>query len=245
LLSQSPSAPEAPSIDRCPLAACFHRPRGDPSPCPRRRRLRAGFRRSPPPPREGCAARHPGLITPAGLTDRARRLPTSAITTVPEHDCATDPIPRTPCRRLPSCAALTRAAERLAARGRPGESSPGAGVCLAACRHLPCDCSRGELGPEIGSPGHLLSRARVHAGRSSHAQIQGRIPRTRRRSARERRPHKGSFPRPSAKRGRFHEPEVPSIRAASRRRPLVFHKLSPTCGFPGSAPFSLSRFRVL
>jgi hypothetical protein len=92
-----------------PACAC---PFENPPPSSRRCRLRAGFVRPSPSRPLGALAR--------GSVSSARRLSTSAITTVPEHDSGRDLPPRWPRRdrsRYPAWR-FAGCRPRLAARGR-------------------------------------------------------------------------------------------------------------------------------
>ena len=181
-----------------PACAC---PFENPPPSSRRCRLRAGFVRPSPSRPLGALAR--------GSVSSARRLSTSAITTVPEHDSGRDLPPRWP-RRDRSLRGFSRAAA-LALRRAAGRSfsGPGAVVRLAA-PPAPPPCE-GSFAPTPMSSGTSCHRARVRAGRRAFADRRDRGPHELAGGRRKRHPLEGCFSTPSAKKGRMGAPEVPSV----------------------------------
>jgi hypothetical protein len=117
-------------------------------------------------PRTAAPPCHPRLIT-TGSTVQVRRLSTSAITTVLEHDSRFDPnIPWTPHRELPPCSAYFR--QLCALRRAAGRADAGSGASerLATPPAFPGrDFSRGSFAPTRSSrTPHVASFASVLAG---------------------------------------------------------------------------------
>jgi hypothetical protein len=105
-----------------------------------------------------------------------RRLLTSAIITVPEHDHVTDRPPRTRRQGLPPSSGFTRAALRLAALCWPSFQWIRGRIRFSAQAAPPRRARRGKLRPDPDWLEHLLSRAHVHAGWRSQHRYQGQVP---------------------------------------------------------------------
>lgn len=171
------------------------------------------------------------------LAQVAGELPSaSAITTVPEHDQRTARDPARLAGGCPPARRSVRATTRLAARSGSSNPGPGAGGGLSARQRLPGDPSPGSFAPDPICPD-----TSCHAPAPTPAGVARRRPRARQQTAPERRPRQGCFPPPPREEGRGPHTRGAFHREASRRRPLVFHRLSPACGFLGAAPLWPSR----
>jgi hypothetical protein len=152
----------------------------------------------------------------------ARRLSTSAITTVSEHDGGHDLHPATSPGVTP-CVSVSRAAARLPSLQRRARRRPG---CLRLRGRRspfltspapPRRSSAESFAPTPMGPGTSCREARVHAGRragrrgeepGSHESAGGQ---------RKRRPLQGCISLPSAKKVGIRAPEVPSLDRRPRR----------------------------
>lgn len=165
-------------------------------------------------PRTAAPSWHPRLIT-TGSTVQVRRLSTSAITTVLEHDSRFDPnIPTDAAPEVAPLLGVLQAALRLAARSR--SSRRGFRGQRASCDVASISRQRllaRELLPDPIVPDTPCRRFRVRAGRrAEHGYLWNRGSRGSAGGRRARRlPHKGCVTPPSAKRVAVSSPEVPSI----------------------------------
>jgi hypothetical protein len=175
---------------------------------------------------------------PGRWTDRVRRLSTSAITTVLEHDRRTDLHPARPALSCLSALRLMRAASRLAARRWPSRrQTQGPTSAFQRSRRLPTREAWGLI-PDPGRSGHLMSQTRVHPDRSSQRRWLGtKSPRARRRTTQA--PSAQGLHHP-AFREESQDPRTrgafPSMGGSEEPTPVV-HKLSPTCGVTGCGAF--------
>jgi hypothetical protein len=176
---------------------------------------------------------------PGRRTERVRRLSTSAIITVPEHDRATNHPPRTRRRELPLNSELMRAALCLAARRWPSCHGIRGHIRFSAYVASPRRARRGELCPDPERLEHPMSRTRVDPDRSSQHRWEGQVP-TRSpaddASAARARATSPSLPRRGP--GSAH-PRCFFIEDGSEEPAPVVHKLSPTCGVTGCGAFGI------
>lgn len=166
-----------------------------------------------------------------------RLLPTSAITTAPEHEPRTSRFPARPAGGLPPARRM-RAAARLSTCDRPRRPDPGAGGGLSACQLLPDDPCRREAFPRIRTARAppVTSPCPPPAGAAG----QGR--QTRLRWTLSRPPSQGCFTRPPATEDEIRAPEVPSIEKLPREVPGSPQVVS-SLWIPGTVPFLSSRPR--
>jgi hypothetical protein len=171
------------------------------------------------------------------LAQVAGELPsTSAITTVPEHDPR---ISRNPARLAGGCPPArrsSRATTRLAARSGSSNPGPGAGGGLSARQRLPGDPSPGSFAPDPTCPD-----TSCHAPAPTPAGVARRRITDPPAGSAGAPPASGLLSPPPREEGRGPHTRGAFHREASRRRPLVFHRLSPACGFLGAAPLGPSR----
>lgn len=142
-----------------------------------------------------------------------RLLPTSAITTAPEHEPRTSRFPARPAGGRPPAQRI-RAAARLSTRDRPRRPDPGAGGGLSAlpapprrsCRRKAFPRIRTARAPPVTSPRPPPAGA-AGQGRRTRLREHGHAPR------------QGCFTRPPAKEDEISAPEVPSIEKLPREVP--------------------------
>jgi hypothetical protein len=183
-----------------PLRACLRRTQRSPPPFSRSCLLRAGFRRStslsrerpsvprlrgsPSSIRQKAALPAARDSRPGRSADRIHRLSTSAIATVPEHDCGSDHHPASFAGSYPP--ALLLCGQRRIFRRVAGRAIVGSGAVVHfTVPAAPPSAEAWELCPDLDQPGHLMSRTRVHAGRRARRRGYGtESPQARRRTTR-------------------------------------------------------------
>lgn len=179
--------------------------------------------RLPTPDLPLSGAHHPG----AGQI--GRRLSTSAIITVLQHDHGPINHPATG-RGCPLRGGCGQPCTSRCTAGRAG-SEPGAAEGVSPSPAPPLRSLAGELCPvPVGSGTSCHRSAPGLAGGAGRQVEEPKFPRIRRRTAREHRPLEGCSRYPSAKKSVSRAPEVPSIDKQPDGLIQILHRLFAACG---------------